>query len=105
MMLIFLLVAAFIGKLQAQGEDEVVVEEFFMHNPLEFHNNAMSAFMEMRRKDPSVNLSYDGPLLKRGNEHAIKRMRRRPEEELTLSVRLILIFPFVHSLLFCISTK
>jgi hypothetical protein len=32
-------------------------------------------------------------------------MRRRPEEELTLSVRLILIFPFVHSLLFCISTK
>jgi hypothetical protein len=46
----------------------------------------MSAFMDARRKDPSVNLSFEGDFMKRGTEHAIRRGRRRPEEALRLRV-------------------
>lgn len=62
------------------------IEEFTAYNPMEFHNLAMSAFMEMRKQDPKVNLSTDGEFMKRGTIHAIRRNRRRPEEALTLRV-------------------
>jgi hypothetical protein len=64
------------------------VEEFIAHGPMDFHNLAMNKFMEIRRKDPSVNLSHDGEFLKQGNKHAIRRMRRKPEEELSYQVHI-----------------
>jgi hypothetical protein len=62
------------------------LEEFTAYNPMEFHNLAMNAFMELRRKDPTVNLSTDGEFMQRGTAHAVRRGRRRPEEALTLRV-------------------
>lgn len=62
------------------------VEEFAAHNPMEFHNIAMNAFMELRKQDPTQNLSYEGDFMKKANEHAVRRMRRKPEEALTLKV-------------------
>lgn len=67
-----------------ESSEKVFVEEFYSHNPLEFHTNAMNAYMDLRRKDPTVNLSYDGEFLKQGNEYAVKRNRRRPEEQLSI---------------------
>lgn len=61
------------------------VEEFHAHGPMDFHNQAMSKFLEMRKIDPKENLSYDGNFLKLANEHAIRRMSRKPDEAFILN--------------------
>lgn len=63
-----------------------VIEEFQAHDPQEFHKAAMDKFMEMRRSDPTQNLSYDGEFMKMANKRAIERNIRRPDEALQLRV-------------------
>ncbi len=85
--------AAFSAQTRAEDPSEAThLEEFTAYNPMEFHNLAMNAFMDLRRKDPTVNLSTDGEFMKRGTAHAIRRGRRRPEEALTLRVSFQSIF-------------
>eukprot|EP01031_Cornospumella_fuschlensis_P043345 gene43345-52984_t len=60
------------------------VEEFFVHGPMDLHNNAMNTYMEMRKVNPNENLNSEGEFMKRANAHAIKRMRRKPDEALLL---------------------
>lgn len=63
------------------------VEEFFVHGPMDLHQTAMNAFMEARRKNPNISLSGDdSEFMKKANEYAVKRMRRKPDEELVLRV-------------------
>jgi hypothetical protein len=62
------------------------VEEILVHGPMDFHNTAMNTFLEMRRQNPNENLTSDGNFLQRANEHAVKRMRRRPDDELSMKV-------------------
>lgn len=63
------------------------VEEFYVHGPMDLHNTAMNTYMEMRKVNPNESLTSDGEFLRRANAHAIKRMRRKPEESLLLRVR------------------
>lgn len=63
-----------------------MVEEFHVHGPTEFHENAMKSFMEQRRINPNITLDTNGEFLQKANEYAIKRGRRRPEEALKLKV-------------------
>lgn len=78
----FLIVAfvAFIGIAAA------IIEEFQAHDPQEFHKAAMDKFLEMRRKDPTQNLSSEGDFMKLANQHAVHRLRRKPDEALSLRV-------------------
>ena len=62
------------------------VEEFHAHGPMDFHNNAMNAFMEARKINPKENLSTDSPFLQRASQHAIKRLMRKPDDEFNLRV-------------------
>jgi len=62
------------------------VEEFIAQGPMDFHNLAMSKFMEMRKKNPKESLDHDSEFMKMGNRHAVRRNRRKPEEELTYQV-------------------
>ncbi len=64
-----------------------MIEEFQARDPQEFHKAAMDKFLEMRRKDPTQNLTSDGELMKMANRRAIERLRRKPDEALILSVR------------------
>ena len=41
----------------------------------------------MRKADPTQNLSYEGEFLTRANNHAIKRLSRKPDEAYSLRVR------------------
>ncbi len=99
--------AAFSAPTHAEIQEEdpsskaTHLEEFTAYNPMEFHNLAMNAFMELRRKDPTVNLSTDGEFMKRGTAHAIRRGRRRPEEALTLRVSFRSIFYLRCNKTFC----
>lgn len=64
-----------------------VVEEYYVHGPMDLHQTAMNAFLEVRRKDPTASLTgTDSEFMKKANEYAVKRMRRRPEDELALRV-------------------
>lgn len=60
------------------------IEEFHAHDPNAFQASAMSTYMDLRRKDSTQNLSYDGELLQRGKRHAIERGLRKSDEELVL---------------------
>eukprot|EP01039_Chlorochromonas_danica_P003198 gene3198-3501_t len=60
------------------------IEEFFIYGPMELHQTAMNKFMEMRKADPSLTMGNDGEFMKLANEHAIRRLRRKPDEELVL---------------------
>lgn len=82
-------------KLHDVGFSNVLVEEFQASGPMDFHSLAMNNFLELRKKDPSVNLNHDGEFLKRANEHAIRRMRRRPDIELSLQVIYLSFSPFL----------
>lgn len=62
------------------------VEEFQAHGPMDFHNNAMSAFLEARKLNPKENLSTDSPFLQRASQHAIKRLIRKSDDEFNLRV-------------------
>jgi hypothetical protein len=66
------------------GNVKAIIEEFQAHDPQEFHKAAMDKFLEVRRKDPTQNLSSDGELMKLANKHAIVRLRRKPDEALSL---------------------
>ena len=46
----------------------------------------LQTFLDMRRADPNQNLSYDGEFLTRANNHAIKRLTRKPDEAFALRV-------------------
>jgi hypothetical protein len=95
---------------QSEGSSESTesstgfVEEFPIYGPNDVHQTAMNEFMAIRRKDPTANLSTDGEFMKKANEYAIKRGRRRPEEELTLRVCYFFSFcaflPFMFTLVF-----
>lgn len=61
-------------------------EEFLVHGPMDLHAQAMNAFVEMRKKNATATLSGDGEFLQRANDHAIKRMRRKPDDELVIRV-------------------
>jgi hypothetical protein len=68
-----------------------IVEEFQVHGPNDFHKNAMDAFIELRRSDPNATLDTNGEFMKKANEYAIKRGRRKPDEQLKLKVSATLI--------------
>eukprot|EP01038_Epipyxis_sp_PR26KG_P006439 gene6439-8859_t len=61
-----------------------VLEEFQVYGPMDFHNQAMNSFMELRKKDPTITLNYDGEFLKKASEHGTKRMLRKPDEAFQL---------------------
>ena len=63
------------------------VEEFHAHGPMEFHDLAMNAFLEMRKVNPKENLSHDSPFLQRAAQHAVKRLTKKPDEAFELRVR------------------
>ncbi len=85
----FLLGLAFAALL---GVGMAIIEEFQAHDPQEFHKAAMDKFLEMRRKDPTQNLTSDGEFMKLANKRAVERLRRKPEEELSLRVSLLSIY-------------
>lgn len=64
-----------------------IIEEFQAHDPQEFHKAAMDKFLEMRRKDPTQNLSTEGEFMQLANKRAVERLRRKPDEALNLRVR------------------
>lgn len=66
---------------------DAAVEEFHSHGPMEFHDLAINAFLEMKKADPSITLGQDSPFLERATKHAIKRLARKPNEEFELKVR------------------
>ena len=66
---------------------EAAVEEFHAHGPMEFHDLAINAFLEMKKSDPSISLGHDSPFLERATKHAIKRLARKPSEEFELKVK------------------
>ena len=63
-----------------------LVEEFTIHGPMEFHDEAMKEFVNMRREDPNATIDYDGAFMTRARAHAVKRLAIQPEEELSLRV-------------------
>jgi hypothetical protein len=63
------------------------VEEFHAHGPMQFHDLAMGAFLEMRKINPKETLTGDSPFLQKASEHAVKRLSRRPDEDFELRVR------------------
>lgn len=65
---------------------DAAVEEFHSHGPMEFHDLAINAFLEMKKVDPTISLGHDSPFLERATKHAIKRLARKPNEEFELKV-------------------
>lgn len=55
------------------------VEEFQVHGPMDFHAKAMNTFLEMRRVNPKENMTMDSPFMQLANEHAERRMSKKPD--------------------------
>lgn len=66
-----------------------VVEEFHAHGPMEFHDLAINKFLEMKKADPTQNLSHDSAFLQLATKHAVKRLSRKPDEEFELRVSVL----------------
>jgi hypothetical protein len=65
------------------------VEEYHINGPAELHSIAMDTFLDYRRNvDPQATLGYDNPLMERAQKHAVKRLLARPDEDLTIKVRI-----------------
>jgi hypothetical protein len=90
------------GSTESSESSTGFVEEFPIYGPNDVHQTAMNEFMAIRRKDPTANLSTDGEFMKKANEYAVKRGRRRPEEELSLRVSCTSCHLERFSLFFCI---
>jgi len=60
------------------------VEEFHAHGPMEFHDLAMGAFLELRKENPKENLSHDSTFMQQASAHAVKRLSRPPDENFEL---------------------
>lgn len=74
------------------GRSRAYIEEFQAHDPQEFHKAAMDKFLEMRRKDPSVSLNQEGEFMTMANRRAVERLRRKPDEALSLKVSKISLY-------------
>lgn len=59
----------------------------------------LKTFLEMRKADPTQNLSYEGEFLTRANNHAIKRLSRKPDE--AYSLRVCVYVPVIRVILSC----
>jgi hypothetical protein len=53
---------------------------------MEFHDLAISAFLEMKKTDPTITLGHDSPFLDRATKHAVKRLARKPDTYFELKV-------------------
>ena len=64
------------------------LDEFFVYGPDVLHKTAIDTYLDARKSDPANDkLNSDAPIMKRAQEHAVKRMLTKSEKELKAKVR------------------